>query len=148
VDIAVPRPDDDEAPIVARGRLDRTREWVLRAVGDADDLTWMLEVVDAAGRDAGAHGSPGGPAFGSGLLDLSGSGPGAGDVMVWTALTSPGAVRARLLLVNGELEMPAVEQDAIADVRFFVREAPRNDVVGAVALAADGREVARTRLPR
>lgn len=142
------QPYEDELPVVARGRLDQTREWVLRAAGDGDDLAWLLEVVDVAHRDSGAHGSPGGSALGGASLHLSGSGPGAGDVMVWTALTSPDAVRARLLLTDGELEMSAAARDVVAGVRFFIREAPSGNVLGAVALSADSREVGRTRLPR
>jgi hypothetical protein len=137
-----------EPPVIARGDLDRTRAWLLRATGDAGDLFWLLEVVDVEGRDSGAHGSPGGPALGDASLYLCGSGPDAGDVMVWTALTSPDAVEARLLLVDGALEMPVVAQNAVADIRFFLREAPRADVVGAVAFSATGQEVARSRLPQ
>ena len=142
------RTNRDEPPVIARGHLDQAREWVLRATGDAGDLFWLLEVVDVEGRDSGAHGSPGGPALGDGSLYLCGSGPDAGDVMVWTALTSPDAVRVRLLLVDGAPEMPMVAQDVVDDVRFFLREAPRSDVVGAVALSATGQEVARSRLQR
>lgn len=131
----------DELPAVARGWWARSREWVLRAAGDVTDLAWALEV------DGGAHGSPGGPAFGGDPMYLCGSGDAAGDLVVWTALAPPEAVRARLLLVDGGLEMQPVAQHAVDDVRFFLREAAREVVVGAVALSASGREVARTRLP-
>jgi hypothetical protein len=137
---------ETEPPVISRGRLDDGREWTLHAAGHAADLQWFLEVDDTERHGSGAHGARGGPALGGRSLHLSGSGPTAGDQMVWTVLADDNADRVQLLVTGGALEMAPIPQDAVDGVRFFLAEAPRAEVVGAIARSDTDDLVAETRV--
>jgi hypothetical protein len=134
----------ENTPVVAHGGLDGGRGWLLHADGDAADLAWFLSAVDEDGHVRGAHGYPGGPALAGRPVYLSGSGPGDGAVVVWILVAPADAVSASLVVTGGERTMPPIPQDAVPDVRFFLVEAPRGDVVGARARSAAGQVLGET----